>query len=441
MSKKIVQIGMLSLLCVGSFSNLAAQTTKDNPTEEKKETKTDKNKSLSFSGYTEIWARYSQLNPGSTVNGEAQNSVSDLSLRRVRAKVTYQPTDKLMFVLQGGSTNVNVASKTNPSFELLDAYAEYKFNDAIAIGGGRSTWRGLSRFTTGPLNTLLFDLPAYATSNTGITDEVVRELSVYAKGKIGRLDYRVVLADPYKNVTADPQYNVAVYSKKGQNKEVSGYFKYDFLDKESNATPFNNGIYVGKKKVLALGAGFDFLHDALWHKDADANVINDDYQSFAVDLFYDTPINKENGTSFSAYAMAMKNDYGPNYVRYVGTNNPANGVDASLASLNGSGNAMPIVGTGNTFFLQVGGTLPYFNKSKSTLQLQPAASIQVSDLDGLKDKSFIYDAGVSLLLNGMGSRLTFDAQNRPIYTTDAANDAVVTDRKWQFVLKYRIDFK
>jgi len=73
------------------------------------------------------------------------------------------------------------------------------------------------------------------------------------------------------------------------------------------------------------------------------------------------------------------------------------------------------------------------------MQLQPAVGIQMSDLKGLHDNAVIYDAGVSLLLNGLSSRLTFDAQNRPIYTPDV-NGPVVSDRKWQFVLKYRIDF-
>lgn len=120
----------------------------------------DHSRYISFSGYAELWARYTQLNPGSLVNNEAKSDLSDLSLRRARVKMTYKPTEKLMFVLQGGTTNVNVNAKGSNYFDLLDAYAEYAFNDKIVFGAGRSTWRGLSRFTTGPLNTLLYDLPA-----------------------------------------------------------------------------------------------------------------------------------------------------------------------------------------------------------------------------------------------------------------------------------------
>nr|WP_315396169.1 hypothetical protein [uncultured Sphingobacterium sp.] len=395
---------------------------------------------VSFSGYAELWARYTQLNPGSLVNNEQVGSVSDLSLRRIRAKMTYKPTENLYFVLQMGPTNVNVNSKNNTYMDLLDAYAEYSFSPKLAIGAGRSTWRGLSRFTTGPQATLLYDLPLYATSNTGITDMTVREMSAYIKGQLGRFDYRLVLADPYTATTADPALNVAKFSKNEARKDISGYFRYAFFDKENNETPFNAGTYVGKKKVLSVGGGFEYMHNALWHLDADKAIQNDDMKSVALDVFYDAPVNKEKGTSISAYAMAMHNDYGPNYIRFSGTNNPATGIVAANASLNGSGNALPTAGTGNTFYAQIGGTLPYFSRNNHNLQLQPAVSVQFANYNALKDNSAIYDAGISLLFHGNSSRLTFDAQNRPIYNSNAVNESLVTDHKWAFILKYRIDF-
>lgn len=441
MNKKYLKVAVILASVVNVFSKVEAQKKNDfnNPVLTHY-LNDDHSRYISFSGYAELWARYAQLNPGSLINNEAKSEVSDLSLRRVRVKMTYKPTEKLMFVLQGGTTNVNMNAKASNYFDLLDAYAEYSFNDKIAFGAGRSTWRGLSRFSTGPLNTLLYDLPAYATSNAGATDYTVRELGAYIKGQLGKFDYRLVVADPYTMSTSDPKVNVASFSKNSPNKDFSGYFRYAFLDKENISTPFNSGTYVGKKNVLSLGAGFDYIHDAMWHQDINKNTINDDMKSFAVDLFYDAPLNKEKGTSISAYGMAMHNDYGPNYVRYVGTNNPATSVDITQASLNGSGNAMPVIGTGNTYYVQLGGTLPYLNKEKKNLQLQPAVGMQLSNLKGLHDNAVIYDAGISLLMNGMSSRLTFDAQNRPIFTGDPSHNAVVSDRQWQFVLKYRIDF-
>lgn len=398
----------------------------------------EKTRYIAFSGYAELWARYSQLNPGTTVNGEQIDHVSDLSLRRIRAKMMYKPTENLLFVLQMGPSNVNVNSKTNTYMDLLDAYAEYSFSPKLQIGGGRSTWRGLSRYTTGPLNTLMYDLPAYATSNTGISDIVVREMSIYAKGQLGKFDYRLVLADPYTGTPSDPKMNLATYSKQATKKDVSGYFRYAFFDTESNASPFNSGTYQGSKHVLSVGAGFDYTNSALWHKDNAGTTVHDDMQNEAVDIFYEQPFDKEKGTSLTAYGMAMHADYGPNYVRYNGANNPGTGVATDQSSLNGSGITMPIAGTGNTYFAQVGTTLPYLNKKK--LQLQPAVSVQYGNYEGLKDAAVIYDAGISLLLHGNSSKFTLNAENRPIFNTDAAGAAAVTDHKWAFVLKYRIDF-
>ena len=51
---------------------------------------------ISLSGYAELWARYTQLNPGSLVNNEAKSDLSDLSLRRVRVKMTYMRTVRLL---------------------------------------------------------------------------------------------------------------------------------------------------------------------------------------------------------------------------------------------------------------------------------------------------------------------------------------------------------
>ncbi|WP_316777416.1 hypothetical protein [Pedobacter antarcticus] len=438
MNSKLIKL--LTLLLFTGIVEVNAQTNDfDNPTLIHY-FNPQKSRYIQFSGYAEIWARYGRLNPGSLVNNEQKDALSDLSLRRIRAKMTYKPTENLMMVLQAGPSNVNVNAKSNTYMDLLDAYAEYKFNKYISIGGGRSTWRGLTRFSTGPMATLLYDMPAFATANAGVTDVTVRMMSIYAKGAVGNFDYRVAIADPYTDAGSAAKLDKAVFNTNATNKLFTGYVKYQFLDKENNSTPFSPGTYLGKKKVLNIGVGAEYLKDALWHLDAAKQTHLDNMESFATDVFYDTPIDKRAGTSFSFYGMAMHNNYGPNYLRMVGTNNPATGVDPTMASLNGAGNAYPVTGTGNTFYVQAGGTLPYFNKEKKGMQLLPAASVQYSKFDALNDPAVIYDAGVSLLFNGHSSKLTFDAQSRPIYNTDAANEAVVTDRKWTFLLKYRIDF-
>lgn len=402
----------------------------------------DHKRFVKVSGYMELWARYTNMNPGTLINNSLVKGSSDLSMRRLRIKATIQATDKFLVIVQMGPSNVNANAKSNTYMDLLDAYGEYKFNDYIALGGGRSTWRGLSRFSTGPMATLLYDMPAFATANAGISDVTVRMFSLYAKGDIGKFDYRIAVADPYTDAEAAPKLNQSVFNTGSPSKLFSGYFKWAFLDKESNVTPFMAGTYLGKKNVLTIGVGGEFQKNALWHTTSNQDTVQSNMKNLAADIFYDAPLNSKKGTSLSIYGMAMKSDYGKNYLRMIGTNNPGTGVNSSLASYNGAGNAYPVVGTGYTYYLQVGGTLPYFNQKKKGAQLMPAASVQYSRFEKLADPMVAVDAGVSLLLHGHASKFTFDVQSRPIYDApaDAYSKANYAERKLTYLLKYRVDF-
>ncbi|WP_442588976.1 hypothetical protein ACSBL2_23415 [Pedobacter sp. AW31-3R] len=401
----------------------------------------DHSRFIKFSGYMELWARYTNMNPGTIINNTQVDHFSDVSIRRIRVKATIQPTDNFLVVLQMGPSNVNANAKSNTYMDLLDAYGEYKFGDYLAVGGGRSTWRGLSRFSTGPLQTLLYDMPAFATSNAGITDVTVRMLSLYAKGQLGKFDYRVAVADPYTDAEAAPKLNQSVFNTGAPAKLFSGYFKWQFFDKESNATPFAAGTYLGKKKVFNIGIGAEFQKNALWHTTATKDTVQSNMRNFAADIFYDAPLNKKKGTSLSIYGAALRTDYGKNYIRMIGTNNPGTGVATSGSSYNGAGNAYPVMGTGNTYYLQIGGTLPYFNQKKPGAQLMPAVSVQYSRFEALADPMVTYDAGVTLLLHGHASKFTFDVQSRPIFDkpADVYHAAEYSERKLTYLLKYRVD--
>ncbi|MGY0037379.1 hypothetical protein [Pedobacter sp. NJ-S-72] len=106
---------------------------------------------VKFGGYLQVWLRNTQLNPGSKINDSQVGSITDVSLRRVRLKVTAMPVDNLMLVLQLGPTNVNNLTKTDTYVDFLDGYVDYKINSYISVGGGRSSWTGLSRYATDTL--------------------------------------------------------------------------------------------------------------------------------------------------------------------------------------------------------------------------------------------------------------------------------------------------
>ncbi|MET4139569.1 hypothetical protein [Pedobacter sp. UYP1] len=393
---------------------------------------------LKFGGYLQVWLRNTQLNPGSKINDSQLNSVTDVTLRRVRLKVTAMPVDHLMLVLQLGPTNVNNLTKMDTYVDLLDGYVDYKINEYIAVGGGRSSWMGLSRYATGYTKTLLYETPLINLGDINRRDITQRRLGLFVKGIIGKLDYRFAYTTPYNTGGTAPLNTIAVFNTKVVKPNWSGYIKWQFFDKESNVMAQNQGAYLGKKKVLAIGAGFELQKDALWHKNAINDTISDNLKQFAADIFYDTPINKEKGTAFTFYGAYHHHDFGPNYTRILAIGNPANGLDASTASFNGSGNGYPVIGTGNSISIQTGFLLPYFNQKKKGAQLLPAVGIQYSKFERLADPMVTYDAGVSLLLKGHSSKFVFNAQSRPIFRAQADGELTTTMRKMMYVLMYHI---
>ena len=104
---------------------------------------------------------------------------------------------------------------------------------------------------------------------------------------------------------------------------------------------------------MNIGMGLEFQPDALWHLQNGDTTFND-MLLWAVDFFLDKPVNKGKKTTITLYAGYFNYDFGPNYTKNIGVNNPANAIDPATASLNDPGNAFPAVGTGESFFTQAG---------------------------------------------------------------------------------------
>jgi hypothetical protein len=104
--------------------------------------------------------------------------------------------------------------------------------------------------------------------------------------------------------------------------------------------------------------------DAMWHKAADSrDTTYQAMQHFAVEAYLDMPLNSEKKTALSAYTGYFNTNYGTNYLRMNGIMNPANGT--SLTAANGIsgqgavyGNALPMFGTGDVVYTQLGFLLP-----------------------------------------------------------------------------------
>ncbi|MES2732990.1 MAG: hypothetical protein V4714_14665 [Bacteroidota bacterium] len=398
-----------------------------------------------FTFLNQTWLQFNESNPGSTVAGEAKDNTFDIGLRRTRIQAYGQLTDRVFFYAQFGQNNFNhLSARKSGNLFFHDLTGEYALvKNKLSLGAGLTGWSGLGRYASPSAGSILtLDAPLVQQATNDVNDLFLRKLSLYAKGKLGKFDYRIALSDPFVMQTAatiptlGPHSN---FSTKAPKKQAQGYFMYQFIDQESNLVAYTTGSYLGTKRVFNLGAGFVTQPQAMWHTEG-TDTISTTMNLFAVDAFYDVPINKEKGTALTVYAAYLNYDFGKNYTRLSGPLNPANGTNAA-GSFNGSGNNAPVYGTGSTYLLQAGYLLPKDLLGPDKATLQPYAQIQYSNYERLADPMVLYNVGINWLVKGHNSKISLDYQNRPIFNTNAVGELKETNRRGQVVLQYQIFFQ
>lgn len=385
---------------------------------------------LSITG--QIWLRYTELNPGSKVDDVNESGIADLSIRRFRMAFSGHVTDKVYAKVQVGLNNFNDLSSTS-EIRLLDLLAVYELSDKVHIGIGKNGYTGPSRYASVASGSMLgVDIPIFALSTINISDDYLRKLSVFAKGNLGRLAYRLVLAKPNRIENPIEIQEETSFAKGDSKWQPSGYFKFQFLDKESLTSAYMPGTYHGSKRILNLGLGF------LTQGEAMSKMVLEDINYYrmnqwAVDLFADFPLNARNSQSFTIYAAYFNTDFGPNYIRMIGANNPS--IESDESTLNGAGNRYPSIGTGQVYYCQVGYRLALPGKFEYLGALQPYFHVQFADYDRLNKPMKLYDIGLNVLFDEHNSKLTFGWQNRPVYAENAQINVV--DRRSMYVIQYQ----
>jgi hypothetical protein len=413
---------------------------------------------LKLTFLNQLWIRYNDSNPGTAVLGDASPETFDIGLRRTRIQFYGQLTDHVSFYSQFGQNNFNYLSGQNATnsgnrkfqvffHDFLGEYKVWKDNDHLKLGGGLTIANGLSRFSQPSIGTIMtLDVPIFAQATVDQTDEFSRKLSIYARGQIGKFDYRLVLSDPFpitSNGSPAPAIGpAATFAQDSHHKQYQGFFMWNFFDKEAHTTPYMTGTYLGKKKVFNLEAGFITQKNATWTSPdgTAANASYEDMTLLSAALFYDAPLNPEKGTALSAYAGYFDMDYGTNYLRYNGIMNPANGLVAANVPGASQGNAFPMFGTGQVIYAQIGYLLKKDLLGEGNGTLMPYASLMSADYDRLSDRMDIWNIGVNWLIKGHTSKISLDYQSRPTYRIEAGNEYVKSSTRGQILLQYQIFF-
>lgn len=383
----------------------------------------DGSKYLRIISWHQVWLKYNQNNEGSTLAGKPINETWDLSLRRSRLLTYAQLGNRFLILSHFGINNqtafsggVSSANGKKPQLFLHDAYVDYvMFKDYLNVGAGLHYWNGVSRSTNA--STLSFlgqDAPIFNWYNIDKTDQFGRYLGVFAKGKIKKLDYRLAVNDPFQaNETKAIATDVSDYNPYAQSWSTAGYLNYQFFDQESNLLPYMVGTYLGSKKVMNLGVGFDHRKDGMWHRNVAGDTVYQDQVLLGADFFLDLPLSKKYNDALTIYASYSNYNFGKNYVRSIGIANTAEGGGALR------GNAVPTIGTGSIYYHQAGYLLPKFSEK---LRLQTYASLAHSRFEGLKNSQGnlvpvnTIDAGINMLMAGHHSKITLNYRARPDFT-------------------------
>ncbi|MEY3854033.1 MAG: hypothetical protein RIS68_47 [Bacteroidota bacterium] len=372
----------------------------------------------------QVWVRGNENNPGTLVEGVAENQSFDIGLRRTRMQMMGQITDRAFIYFQFGQNNFNAQYNSTSNRKIApffhDALGEYRVSSAnqLKIGGGLSIISGLSRFSQPSIGTITtLDVPVFAQTTVDQTDQFSRKLSIYARGQIGHFDYRLILSDPFP-ITSNGQTppalaTVANFAQKGHSLQQQGYLIYQFFDHENHTTPYMTGSYLGSKKIVNIAVGGIYQANAMWAKGIQGDTTYQDMKHFAIESFVDMPINAARHTAISAYLGYFNTNYGQNYLRYNGIMNPANGTNLTAAnSITGQGptygNAYPMFGTGHVVYAQIG----YLNAAR----FMPYAAATLAKYDRLGNSgTATYHFGLNYYVQGNKAKLSLDLQNRPTY--------------------------
>ncbi|MGS2726434.1 hypothetical protein ACU8DI_07475 [Psychroserpens sp. BH13MA-6] len=367
----------------------------------------DGTKYLRLISWAQVQANY-DMEESFDANGN-ENGKLNFNLRRARVLMFAQINKDFLILTHFGlnsltSTTLSPTGKGDGSQLFFhDVWAQYNLGEDHTIGGGLHYFNGISRLNNqSTLNMMTLDNHRQSWATIGLSDQFARHLGVFAKGKFGKLQYRVAINDAAV-ATLDNRAAVAdgaaVYNgrsmlgSKDAGKTFAGYFDYHFLDQESNFLPYKVGSYLGGKKVFNVGAGF-FMHPngAVIDEGTDVapDIKGENVSIFAVDAFYDAPIG-EDGSALTAYAVFQSNDYGKDYL-------------------------FSAYGTGSMVYTHVGYV---FAGDAAKTRYQPYVSYGTHSYDAVDDNRNTLGIGVNAYMSGHNSKLTLEYKNQKFGELDA----------------------
>lgn len=371
---------------------------------------TDKNYFLKAGVSTQIWMRFMQLNPGiRNIDNETIKYEADVLIRRMFFPIYLKLGNFTFFSLpafssQPATASINAASPKQIVLYFYDIWTSYKFfQGKLIIGSGLNMYNGVSRYSSASsARTLGADVPLIAAPNLTSTEQAARQLSLFITGNLNSFSYRLALAKPFinNNIPQIPELN-KIYNCHKAHFSYKGYFEYQFFDKESNAMPFKPASYIGSKKLLNFGIGFDYHPQASIRFNTDSSITKFDKLHLAVDIFLEIPLN--NRSAFNFYAAEFSCNYGPEYTQSFG-----------VQDLYGKSISELQFGTGYATFIQ---TAYLFPSTHLANRLQFYYELTFRNFEGALKKVYHHNIGLNYFIVGHKIKCTLQYENRPVFET------------------------
>ncbi len=376
--------------------------------------------SVAFHIGTQVWARYMGVNPGTLgVDGKPATEAYDIGLRRTRFSMYGSfLNDKLVVYSQFGMNSQRFSSKTQPQFYAHDMWSAFQlWGEKMYLGAGLHGWAGLARLSSvSYVSNMMVDHPGFNFPNLGRTDQAGRQIGIFAKGNLSKFNYRFTIDKPFLR---DERKKIDIDKSNyfpNDNLSFEGYAFYSFLDEEKFKSGYASLGYLGKKKILNIGAGFDIHPESMASINAASlDTVKHDKKLFAVDLFLDHPFN--NGSVLTLYSVGYFYDFGPNHIRTYGVMNPF----PTKIPGQGAGNSYYNVGTGTIVHTSLGYILPD-SWQPFAGRLQPIAAVQYKDFEALEESSLQFDAGVNYYMAGHNAKIHLQYSTWPIYEEGKVDD-------------------
>lgn len=388
----------------------------------------------------QIQTRYLQLNPNSiSPLGIERNQTIDIAIPRICLGGFLKYKNVNLFYLFGTSSQTIVTAKQG-NFYNYETYISYNIlKNKLILGTGQSLYNGISRATSLSITKLIAVEPIPMSIPTGgKSDQIARQYHIFATGTINKFEYRTALVRPMLQVgnsgnilpdlSSNQQINTSIEFPSDKF-GAEGYYSLQFFDTESTLASAKSFSYLGQKKILNFGVGFEYQPNATACLTDIYDTVFNNTITLGADLFADIPL--KTGAVFTTYAVFYNFDYGQNYLKKGGSMNYFSGG----SSPQGAGISEYVIGTGNAFALQMAWL---FAKkiTKEEHRLQIYGTFYYKNFEALNQISFQPGGGLNYYILEHNAKISSQYYLRNIYNQELK----ISEQKNNFVVQFQIYF-